>query len=156
MLESLQSLTESTPPALQWLVVILAGAIPFIESYGGSALGVLAGVHPAVAITAAIVGNVASMVLVVLFADRARSLRRAPAAAPSARRQKFKRSFDRYGVAGVSLLGQTILPSQITSLAMVGFGADKRRVILWQIVSIVLWGLAFGLLAAVGFRALSA
>ena len=69
---------------------------------------------------------------------------------PSARRQKLRAQFDKYGVAGVSLLGQTILPSQITSAAMVSFGASKNAVILWQIVSIILWGVAFGVFASLG------
>lgn len=43
-------------------------------------------------------------------------------------------------MAGVSLLGQTILPSQITATAMVSFGADRNAVILWQTLSILLWG----------------
>jgi hypothetical protein len=58
--------------------------------------------------------------------------------------------FDRYGIAGVSLLGQSVLPSQITSGMMVSFGASKQKVILWQVVSIILWGVAFGVLAVLG------
>ena len=65
---------------------------------------------------------------------------------------KLRRAFDRYGVAGVSLLGQTILPSQITSAAMVSFGANRNTVVFWQIVSIILWGIAFGVLATLGVQ----
>jgi hypothetical protein len=70
----------------------------------------------------------------------------------SPRRRRLRAQFDRYGVPGVSLLGQTILPSQITSAAMVGFGASRNAVILWQVISIILWGVAFGVLATVGVR----
>lgn len=153
MMDSLQSTAEAAPPALQWLVIILGGAIPFIESYFGSVLGILAGVNPFVAIPAAIVGNIGSMALLVVFADKLRGMRTRPPGEPSARRQRFKRSFDRYGVAGVSLLGQAILPSQITSMMMVGFGADKRAVIFWQVISIIIWGVAFGTLGALGVDA---
>lgn len=155
MMDSLQSTAEAAPPALQWLVVILAGAIPFIESYFGSVLGILAGVNPFIAIPAAIVGNIGSMAVLVVFADKLRGMRARTAGEPGTRRQKFKRSFDRYGVAGVSLLGQTILPSQITSVAMVGFGADKRAVIFWQVISIIIWGVVFGTLGALGVDALT-
>lgn len=153
MMDSLQSMAEAAPPALQWSVVVLGGAIPFIESYFGSVLGILAGVNPFIAIPAAIIGNIGSMALLVVFADRLRGMRTRTPGEPSARRRRFKRSFDRYGVAGVSLLGQTILPSQITALAMVGFGADKRTVIFWQIISIIIWGAAFGTLGALGVDA---
>ena len=131
---------------------MLAAAIPFVESYFGSALGVLAGVNPALAIAAAIVGNVLSMLVFVLSAHRMRSGIVAGKAQKelSPRRERLREKFDKYGVAGVSLLGQVILPSQITSAAMVSFGASKNAVILWQVISIILWGVAFGVLATLG------
>ncbi len=156
MLDGLRDLTESTEPIWQWLVVMLAGAIPFVESYFAGPLGIVAGVVPWLAIAAAIVGNVISMVLVVLLAGRVRTATGADAKEVSPRRQRFKQRFDRWGVPGVSLLGQTLLPSQITSGLMVGFGASRGQVILWQILSIILWGLAFGLLAIGGVALLDA
>ncbi|WP_265520394.1 hypothetical protein [Oerskovia flava] len=151
MIESLREFTEGLPDLVQWLAVVLAGAIPFVESYFGSVIGILAGVNPVVAVVAAIVGNVVSMTVLVLGAARAREAAlRNREQTSSPKRQKLKRMFDKYGVAGVSLLGQTVLPSQITSLAMVSFGASKTAVIRWQIVSIILWGVLFGVLATLG------
>ena len=152
MIQALQDFTSSLPEMLQWVGVMLAAAIPFIESYFGSALGVLAGVNPVVAIAAAIVGNVLSMLVFVLSAHRMRSgivAGKAPKEL-SPRRERLREKFDKYGVAGVSLLGQAILPSQITSATMVSFGASKNAVIIWQIISIILWGVAFGVLATLG------
>ncbi|WP_159621014.1 hypothetical protein [Ruania rhizosphaerae] len=156
MIESLREFTEGLPPVVQWLGVVLASAIPFVESYFGSAIGVLAGLNPFVAIPAAIVGNVASMVLLVLGASRVRNAAtksREPQSNP--RRERLKRMFDKFGVPGVSLLGQTVLPSQITSMAMVSFGASRNAVIGWQIVSIAIWGIAFGTLATLGANVLT-
>ncbi|UFU07009.1 hypothetical protein [Ruania halotolerans] len=151
MIEALREFTESLPTIVQWLGILLAGAIPFIESYSGSVIGVLAGMSPFVAVPAAIVGNVASMLILVLGAAKARdAATRNREQTTSPKRAKLKRMFDKYGVAGVSLLGQTVLPSQITSVAMVSFGASKDAVIRWQIVSIILWGVAFGTLATLG------
>lgn len=152
MIDALQDFTSSLAPVLQWAGVMLVAAIPFVESYFGSVIGVLAGMNPAIAIAAAIVGNVASMLVFVLSAHgvRSRVVGGKEPREPSARRQKLRAQFDKYGVAGVSLLGQTILPSQITSAAMVSFGASKNAVILWQCISIVIWGVAFGVLAVLG------
>ena len=155
MIESLQDFTESLPPLLQWLGVMVAGAIPFVESYFGSVIGVIAGIAPPVAILAAVLGNIASMLAIVLGADAIRNRIARPQKEPSSRRLKLRRAFDKYGVAGVSLLGQTILPSQITSMAMVSFGAPKNAVILWQTISIILWGTAFGVLATLGINVLA-
>lgn len=158
MLEALSDFTAGLPAWAQWIGIMLISAIPFVESYFGSAIGILVGVHPVVAVAAAVIGNALSMLAFVLGADAARSKvlqGRAPAEAPSPRRQRLKRMFDRFGVPGVSLLGQTVLPSQITSGAMVSFGASRNAVILWQCVSIVLWGVVFGLLALGGAELLS-
>lgn len=156
MIEQLQNFAAGFPEWAQWIAVVLVSAIPFVESYFGSAIGVAIGLHPVVAIAAAVVGNVISMLIFVLTAHKARTqvqAKREPVE-QTPKRQRLKRAFDRFGVPGVSLLGQTMLPSQITSAAMVGFGASKNAVIVWQIVSIILWGALFGAIAALGLAAL--
>ncbi|GAA1577401.1 small multi-drug export protein [Leucobacter aridicollis] len=152
MLDSLQDFTASLPDFLQWFGVLLIAAIPFVESYFGSAVGVLVGINPVIAVVAAVIGNVISMLIFVLTAHgvRAKATQGKEAAQLTPRRAKLKERFDRYGVPGVSLLGQLFLPSQITSAAMVSFGAPKNQVILWQIISIILWGVIFGVLATLG------
>lgn len=137
---------------LTWLGVTLIAAIPFVDSYFGAVVGVLAGLHPAVAIAAAIVGNVLSLLIFVFVAHRVRTKVAAsrPAREVTPRRAKLRASFDKFGVAGVSLIGPAILPSQITSVAMISFGASRNAVILWQIISIIVWGTAFGVLATLG------
>ncbi|RZU63797.1 hypothetical protein EV379_0086 [Microterricola gilva] len=152
MIETLQDFTASFPTYLQWVGVMLVAAIPFIDSYFGSVVGVVAGLNPVVAIAAAIVGNVIAMLIFVFTAHRVRSgvvNGKAPTE-ESARRQKVRSWFDKYGVAGVSLVGPVILPSQFTSAAMVSFGASKNAVILWQVIAITIWGVVFGTLATVG------
>ncbi|PKI91219.1 hypothetical protein CW368_08160 [Actinomycetales bacterium SN12] len=156
MQDALVDFTQSLPLWLQWAGVMLAAAIPFIESYFGTLIGAIAGVPLPIAVLAAVVGNVISMLVFVFLADAARRkvlARRgadAEAAAPSPRRQKVKRMFDRFGVPGVSLLGQTVLPSQITSGMMVSFGANRNAVILWQVISIIIWAIIFALIGQAG------
>lgn len=148
MIESLQEFAASFPAWSQWFAIALVSAIPFVESYFGSVIGVAIGLHPAIAIGAAVVGNVISMIAFVYAAHAARRRAVGDEEELTARRAKVRRMFDKFGVPGVSLLGQTMLPSQITAGAMVGFGASRKAVTLWQIVSIILWGAAFGLIAA--------
>ena len=152
MIQTLQDFTASFPEVLQWIGVMLIAAIPFVESYFGSAIGVIVGVPPVIAIAAAIVGNALSMLIFVLSTHRVRSgvVAKKGAKELSPRRARLKANFDRYGVAGVSLLGQVILPSQITSATMVSLGASKNSVIVWQLISITIWGVAFGVLTTLG------
>lgn len=147
MIESIQSFADSFPDWLQWLGVMIVSAIPFVESYFGSAIGVAIGLNPVVAV----IGNTISMLAFVYGAgairDKATKGKEKPI---SHRRERLKRMFDKFGVPGVSLLGQTVLPSQITSMAMVSFGANRNVVAFWQIISIILWGVVFGILASLG------
>ncbi|WP_308191622.1 hypothetical protein [Agromyces sp. S2-1-8] len=147
---------------------MLISAVPFIDSYFGSVVGVLIGLPPAVAIGVAVIGNVLSMLGFVFAASGVRSKVVAGKAAaagagsassadasatdgvPSPRREKVRRAFDKYGVAGVSLLGPFVLPSQFTSAAMVSFGANRNAVIAWQMVSIVIWGVVAGVAVSLG------
>ncbi|MFD5224303.1 hypothetical protein ACFWHT_01640 [Microbacterium sp. NPDC058342] len=156
MQEALTDFTQSLPLWLQWAGVMLAAAIPFIESYFGTLIGIIAGVPLPITLLAAVLGNTASMLAFVFAASAARAkvlARRAAGEAPaepSPRREKVKRMFDRFGVPGVSLLGQTVLPSQITSGMMVSFGASRNAVILWQIISIIVWAIIFALIGMGG------
>lgn len=164
MIDALQDFTTSLPSFLQWFGVMLVAAIPFVDSYFGAVIGVLIGLPTALAIGVAVIGNVISMLIFVMTAHGVRGRVVAGKAAAvgagadaaegepveSPRREKVRRMFDKYGVAGVSLVGPAILPSQFTSAAMVSFGANRNTVILWQIISIVLWGVVFGVLATLG------
>ena len=149
-MKDIQNFVTSFDAAWQWLAVMAVGAIPYFESYFGAAIGVVVGVNPAVAITAAIIGNVVSMVIFVVMGEKVYGLHMKKSGKVSSRDTKFKKLFDKFGIAGVSLLGQTLLPSQITSAALVGSGAPKEKVIFWQIISIIIWGVLFGVLASIG------
>lgn len=150
-LEPFRDFTGSLPPALQLIAIVGLGAIPFIESYLGSVIGVIAGLSPFVVIPLAIIGNIASMLVAVYAAQGARRKLKGERAEPqTARRKKLRERFDKYGVAGISLLGPFVLASQITAVATVSFGASVRSVVMWQSISIVLWGVAYGLLALLG------
>ncbi|WP_028280314.1 hypothetical protein [Arthrobacter sp. H5] len=151
MIESLQGFTESLPLPLQWVGVMVAGAIPFVDSEGAATIGVISGINPPIAIAAAIVGNVIAVWLLISLSGNIRGKVARPAGeSASPKRQKLRRSFDKFGVPGVSLLGPTILPTHITSVAMISFGAKKNAVLLWQTIAIILWGVAFGIIATIG------
>ncbi|WP_062134497.1 hypothetical protein [Demequina aestuarii] len=129
--------------------LILVSAIPFIESYLGSFLGIIVGLDSWVAVGLASVGNAIATFLLIAGAARARRAvvnRRNgdDAAIPTKRRQKVARYMDRFGVPGVSLLGPLALPSQFTGPTMVALGASARSVYVWMGISIIAWGVLFG------------
>ena len=148
MIESLQEWAQSFPGWLQWLAVFLVAAIPLVESYTGTFIGVAIGLHPAVAASAAIAGNAVTVLIIIAVTSRIRaSVRSEKKVRTPSGRQRLKRLFERFGIPGVALLGH---PTQLSSAAMVGFGADRRKVIVWELVSIALWGVVIAVLAGFG------
>ncbi len=156
--EMFQNLVAQVPELVQPLIVALAGAVPFIEGEGAAAIGIIGGIHPVVAAIAAMVGNFLCVAVLVIagagarraIVDRSRARQAVlaggtveePAADTSrgaARREKFQRAFERYGVPGVSLLGPLLLPTHFTATMLAAAGVGKARVLIWQAVAIVGW-----------------
>lgn len=151
MIDAIQNFASTLPAGLHWLGILLISAIPFIDSYLGSVIGIVIGLPAPVAVPLAIIGNILSVTAVVAITSAIRSRAVGDDAKPSSpRREKIRRAMDKYGVAGVSLLGPFVLPSQFTSLAMISFGVNKKAVLAWQFISIAIWGIAFGVLASLG------
>ena len=184
LIDRFQELVAQVPELVQPLIVALAGAVPFIEGEGAAAIGIVGGIHPVLAAVAGIVGNFTCVALLVLLSSGARSAvvsrHRARQAANGgvavdgatstvlavdtapaediggnpARRAKFLRALDRYGVPGVSLLGPLLLPTQFTATMLAAVGVRKARILFWQGAAIVGWTtvlavLVSGLLSAV-------
>ncbi|MDX2356737.1 hypothetical protein [Dietzia sp. PP-33] len=158
---TLQDFVLGLPDPVQFIGVAAVGAIPFVESYGASTIGIAAGVPIPLAVLAAVVGNIASVLLVVYGISSVRNLAAGRGgtsddtvdAAGSGRRGRVAENVRRVGVPGASLLGPLLLPSQVTSAAMVGIGANRNVVFVWTSIAVTVWGLAIGLAAAGLFTA---
>lgn len=156
-----QSLVAQVPELVQPFIVLLAGAVPFIEGEGAAIIGVVGGIFPLTAAVAAAAGNFLSVLVVVLVSSRARaavlSRKTAPVAASEGRagtvtvleappakpqskgRVRFMRWLDRFGVPGASILGPLAIPTQFTAALLVAGGTARAWVLLWQAVAIALW-----------------
>lgn len=165
LIETFQNLVAQVPELVQPLIVALAGAVPFIEGEGAATIGILGGIPPVIAAIAAILGNFVCVAILVLVSARTRaavvSRQRAKALAggsvidvdaaadsihieddtarKAARKEKFLRALERYGVPGVSLLGPLLLPTQFTATMLAAIGIRTARVLVWQAIAIVGW-----------------
>ncbi|GAA1236351.1 hypothetical protein JOF42_001249 [Microbacterium phyllosphaerae] len=160
LIETFQGFVAQVPELVQPLIVALAGAIPFIEGEGAVSIGIIGGIHPVVAAIAAMVGNFLCVAVLAIASSGARTAivnrsrsREAVLAGTSggvesvpaeserggARREKFQRAFERYGVPGVSLLGPLLLPTQFTATMLAAAGVGKVRILIWQAVAIIGW-----------------
>lgn len=162
LIETFQGFVAQVPELVQPLIVALAGAVPFIEGEGAVSIGIIGGIHPVVAAIAAIVGNFLCVAILVVASSGARTAivnrsrsRRAVLAGGAdggavesvpadserggARREKFQRAFERYGVPGVSLLGPLLLPTHFTATMLAASGVGKVRILFWQAIAIIGW-----------------
>lgn len=145
-------MVETAAGAETWqqiLVMLAGGAIPFLESYVTSFVGVLVGMPALLAVSAAVVGNVMCMVVLTFLTGGARSAATrgrpaSPEAQPNKRRRRVAKYMERLGVPGVCLATPLVLPTMITAPILVGMGAKLRSVILWMTLSIIAWGVLFG------------
>ncbi|KQP53979.1 hypothetical protein [Agreia sp. Leaf283] len=87
LVSNFQDLVAQVPEFLQPLILVLAGAVPFVEGELAAIIGVIGGVNPIAAAIAGATGNFLCVLLVVLLSSRARSAvvdRRAARASASA------------------------------------------------------------------------
>lgn len=166
LLAQLHALVSDLEPWQQVLALVPAGAIPFIESYLGSFLGSSLGIHPAIAIPAAVAGNLLATFAAIALSGRARDAvtagrsRRTGTGAtegdaqPSRFRQKVATALEKYGVPGVCLLGPFVVASQLSGPALVALGAARGKVYLWMGISIIAWGIAFGIFGSLFLAAI--
>jgi uncharacterized membrane protein len=167
LIESFQNLVAQVPELVQPLIVALAGAVPFVEGEGAVTIGIIGGIPPVIAAVAAIAGNFLCVTALVLassgarqaIVNRARAHQLVAAGADgatvevepeptrgSARRAKFQRAFERYGLPGVSLLGPLLLPTHFTATMLAATGISKARILFWQFVAIVGWTTIFAII----------
>lgn len=159
LIRGFQDLVAYVPELVQPFVVMLAGAVPFVEGELAAIVGVVGGINPIIAGIAGALGNFASVLLVVLVTSRARTAvtdRRAtrvmanaggvssaepfvPEEPESKGRAKFKRWLVRFGVPGASILGPLAIPTQFTSAILIAGGTSRGWVLLWQAVAIAIW-----------------
>ena len=149
-LEIYQEWVSSLPEIIQWLAIFVLGMIPYIEVQAGSVTGILSGINPILSILLAMLGNFTIVMLCILLAEKLNNKFGKEKEELSAKRQKFNRNFDKYGVIGTSMLGWLILPSSIIGfLIVITAKVPKKKAMLWMTVSILFWGLIVGIVFSV-------
>ncbi|SFS08618.1 hypothetical protein SAMN04487783_1129 [Agrococcus baldri] len=174
LVRGFQALVAQVPELVQPFVVMLAGAVPFIEGEGGGAIGIVGGLNPIVAGVAAAIGNFLAVLAVVTLTARTRQAvvtRRSscaaggvatleadepePAPKPESKgKQRFKRWVVRFGVPGASLLGPAAIPTHFTAAMLAGSGVPRGWVLLWQAIAIALWTIVITTIVWLGVTAL--
>lgn len=130
---------------LQYSGVFFISFIPFVEAPGGAVVGSLIGLPVMVAAFISMLGNWISIMLVILPFGALLAMNRNRKSKREGfihnRAVKAKGWYDQYGVPGLALISPLFASAHIAAFASLAAGANKRKVILWHTVSIVIWGI---------------
>jgi uncharacterized membrane protein len=134
-----------------YLTVLVAAAIPWLEVLLVVPAGIIAGLPPAPVAVVAAVGNVATLVPLVLGGERLRAWWRRRRSrrrgeddergdeAPSARSGRAARLFERYGLPGLAALGPLLTGIHVAAVVALAAGAERRRTVLWLSAGVIVW-----------------
>ena len=154
-MEHIVEFTSQIPLVLQFLFTALLGAIPFIEAEIAAGIATLAGTPVILAIVAAAIGNFLAIFLVVVFAQKIRAWRhKGKTDEEQGRGGKAIKAIHKYGIPTASLLSPLITGTHILAFAAAITGADRRYILVWQAIAIVLWAIAGGVLVLIGVKIL--
>lgn len=140
---------------IEYLLVFLGGAIPWLEIALVIPLGIVSGLSPVGVMIAAFTGNLLTVLFVIFGFEKVKTWmdnrRKNKGKEPSKKEARGKRIWNKYGMPGVALLGPIVIGTHIAAFLGLLLGAKKANVTTWMIVSIGLWTLIFGVLTAMGF-----
>jgi uncharacterized membrane protein len=124
--------------------VFLAGAIPWLEAIGVVPAGILIGLDPALTVLFAVTGNAITIFLFAFGAGKLRSWMRQRRSAKgkseeSPRIIKAQRSFDRWGIYGLAILGPLFIGTQFGALVAVAGGVKPLKASIAITAATILW-----------------
>lgn len=131
----------------QYLGTFFISFIPFMESPGGSMVGSLIGIPIIFAVLISILGNLLSiMFIIALFNTLQMKIRNRDSKKGFIhnRAMRARELYAKYGVPGLALIAPLVASGHIAAFTSLALGVNKRRVVYWHIMSIVLWGMIGG------------
>lgn len=159
---------------LSYLLVFFIAAIPLFELITVVPIAIIGGLSPIPVSILGFLGNLFTVLLLILFVDKIKGWRRAKkqnripvresegieievseaiAADAEEESKKAKRArsiFDKYGLPGLTILGPFFVGSHISAFMAMSFGSSKKLVTGWMVASLLLWTIVSALLAVSG------
>lgn len=137
-----------------YILVFILAAVPFFEAYGVIPLASIAGLSVVPVIILGLVGNILTVLLVILFMNQIKNWRKKRK--NNNDQEESKRSlraqilWRKYGLPGLAMLGPLLVGSHLTALASMSFGGTKKTTFLWMSASITIWSIVFTVLIFLG------
>ncbi|GIN93876.1 hypothetical protein J22TS1_49270 [Siminovitchia terrae] len=155
MIQDIFQRVEEINVIYQYIAVFIIGFVPFLEAFVAVPIGILLDLPFILVVLVGATANWLSVMVLIVFSSFTRSLFSEREKNNSdhfiiRRFQKTKAYFNKYGVPGIALLGPIIGTNHIGALVCIIAKANKKNIILWQTVSIVIWAIGTGVLLIYG------
>ncbi|ARK30418.1 small multi-drug export protein [Halalkalibacter krulwichiae] len=138
-----------------YVLVFILSAIPFFEALVVVPLAILGGLHPLLVTVIAVIGNLLTVYLVIVFIEKIKSWRKKKKKDEDQKESKRSRRaqviWKKYGLPGLALIGPFFVGSHLTALMSITLGGTKKGVAYWMTISLVAWCIGLAILAYLGF-----
>lgn len=139
-----------------YILVFILAALPFVEAIILTPIAILAGLSTVPVLLLAILGNLLTVLIVIVFIDKFKQWRKRKAKdeeneTSGKRTARAQRIWKKYGLPGMALIGPYFIGSHLTAFLSLVFGGSKKSVTVWMTISIVGWSVVFAVLAHLGF-----
>ncbi len=140
---------------VEYFLVFLGAAIPWLEIALVIPLGIIRGLSPFWVMLLAFVGNMLTVLFLIIAFKKVQvwmeSRKQKSGKGDSKRTERGKLIWNKYGMPGLSLLGPILIGTHIAAFIGLLFGASKVNTTIWMTISIALWTLIFGIATMLGF-----
>ena len=140
---------------MEYALVFLAAAIPWIEIVLVIPVGIVRGLSPFWVMLLAFTGNLLTVVLLIAGFSKMEGWLKKQVERTGFKQTKqltrAKRIMAKYGLPGLALLGPLFIGAHIAAFIGLSFGAGKGWTTLWMTISLGLWTLIIGIATMLGF-----
>lgn len=140
-----------------YFLVFVFSATPLFESVIVIPLGIFAGLSAIPVTIVALVGNLLTVYLVIVFVEQIKNWRNkrkkqeTETEKQNRRSERAKAIWNKYGLPGLAIIGPLVVGSHITALMSLSLGGSKKMVAYWLTASLIFWCILAAILAHLGF-----
>lgn len=139
---------------LTYIIIFLLAAIPFFEIMAIIPIAIIGGLPVIPVMLVAFLGNLFTIILLILFLDKFREWRRKRKGKEQEDSKRHKRAralWDKYGLPGLAFIGPFFVGSHLSALLALTFGGTKAKTLSLMTASLLTWTIVLGLAAYFGF-----
>lgn len=156
---------------ISYLLVFLLAAIPLFELIAVVPLAIIGGLSPIPVAILGFLGNLVTVLLLIVFVDKVKSVMRAKkpkqvvvregeetesdgseaiSEKDSKKKKRARALFDKYGLPGLTIFGPLLVGSHISAFMGMSFGSKRTLVTGWMVTSLVIWTIVSTIAASYG------